>query len=186
MTNTVLPSSVTNANRFCIVIPLSCDANKTIELTEPGSKKKKTYYVSDSSSFNTIDDYTTIDSLEFDVVSVGEKAFKGNKYLKEVDMPSKLKSIEDSAFQNCKKLKEVNIYGKKVKIGTNAFRGCPKLNRFNVYKGTHIVKWGKNSLKGASSKIIITTAKKEVSSYKKAKKIAKTVGLKYWQFNRWY
>lgn len=109
--------------------------NDTIELKKPGSVKSKSYTVSYRSYFDTIEDYSTLKTLEFEVTSIGVGAFKGNKYLKEVYMPDGLQKIKASAFQNCKNLKYVKMYTytecELNFVGVNAFKGTKKGIKFS-------------------------------------------------------
>ncbi|MCR4744924.1 MAG: leucine-rich repeat domain-containing protein [Lachnospiraceae bacterium] len=63
----------------------------------------------------------------YNVTEIGSRAFKKNKKLKELTIPSKVKKIGKSAFEGCSKLKKVT-FSKKVKsIKANAFSGNDNL-----------------------------------------------------------
>ena len=91
------------------------------------------------------------DGITYKVVSIGKKAFKGNKKVKSVIIGAYVKKIKSKAFANCKKLKKVIIKSKKItKIGKKAFR------------------------RKAGKKITFTVPKKVKKKYKKLIKNAKT------------
>ena len=60
------------------------------------------------------------------VSGIGEDAFRSNKNVKEVTLPSSVQYIDASAFYGASKLTKINL-GKVVTIGKNAFRGTKLL-----------------------------------------------------------
>ena len=61
------------------------------------------------------------------VVGIGEKAFSGYTYLKEIELSGGLKEIGKKAFENCTGLKEIEIPKKVNFIEEEAFLGCDGL-----------------------------------------------------------
>ena len=55
------------------------------------------------------------------VVAIGKEAFRSNKLLKELTLPSTVKTIGDSAFKSATKLQKINLENVEV-IGAEAFR----------------------------------------------------------------
>lgn len=109
--------------------------NDTMELIKSGSQKSKDFHISNYCRFNTVGDYDTIESLRFDVTSIGQNAFKGNTYLKEVYLTDEIQKIKSGAFQNCKNLKYVSFYRYSECelnfVGKNAFKGTKKGIKFS-------------------------------------------------------
>ena len=92
-----------------------------------------------------------LNGVTYKVISIGKKAFKGNKNIKSVIIGANVKEIKAYAFANCKKLKKVTIKSKRItKIGKKAFR------------------------RKAGKKITFTVPKKVKKKYKKLIKNAKT------------
>jgi polyisoprenoid-binding protein YceI len=77
-------------------------------------------------------------------------------------------SIANNAFAGNKKLTSVTIGKNITKIGKNAFKNCKKLKKITV-KSTQLTKKsiGKNALKGTNKNLTIKVPKKKVSDYKK-------------------
>ena len=109
--------------------------NDTMELIKSGSQKSKDFQISNYCRFKAIGDYDTIESLSFDVTSIGQNAFKGNTYLKEVYLTDGIQKIKSGAFQNCKNLKYVKFYMYSECelnfVGKNAFKGTKKGIKFS-------------------------------------------------------
>lgn len=85
----------------------------------------------------TIRSKVTIDGITYRVTAVADRAFRNNKYLKEVTIPSTVKQIGKQAFYNCKKLKTITVKTKsltKKRIGSKAFTGISSRAVFRVPK----------------------------------------------------
>lgn len=90
--------------------------SNTVEYKKAGSNKAKV----------TIPSTVTYQGRKYQVTSIGTKAFKNNKKLKKVVIPSTVRKIGKQAFINCKKLKSITIKTNKLNakaIGSKAFKG---------------------------------------------------------------
>lgn len=107
-------------------------SNYIYKITKRGSKKKagrvsviglsnkKLKKIKIASTVN-------INGIKYKVTSIGKKAFKNNKKIKNVIIGKNVKKIGKQAFYKCKKLKKITIKSKKLKkIGKNAFKGTSK------------------------------------------------------------
>ncbi len=57
----------------------------------------------------------------YQVCSIGEKAFAGMNYLEEVVIPSGIQSIGDFAFEDCSKLTRIILPGNQMRLGEGVF-----------------------------------------------------------------
>lgn len=92
------------------------DNNRTVEYIKPLDQKTKV----------TIPPAVMIQGKNYQVTAIANKAFKNNKKVKKIVIPSTVKKIGKQAFFNCKKLKNIIIKTKKLKnnsIGKKAFKG---------------------------------------------------------------
>jgi len=64
------------------------------------------------------------------VVSIGKKAFLGQKLLKEVYLPDSIEEIGEWAFAHCSKLSRIQIPVREIRIGKGAFKDCGSLKEF--------------------------------------------------------
>lgn len=74
----------------------------------------------------TIPSRIQVGNKVYPVTEISAKAFKNNKTLKKVVIPSTVTKIGKAAFQNCKNLKKITIKTKKLKqktVGAKAFKG---------------------------------------------------------------
>ena len=74
----------------------------------------------------TIPSTVTYQGRKYQVTSIAAKAFRNNKKLKKVVIPSTVRKIGKQAFVNCKKLKNITIKANKLtakSIGSKAFKG---------------------------------------------------------------
>lgn len=79
------------------------------------------------------------DGKTYDVVSVGEGAFNGNKQVKSVSLPDNLQVISRQSFDTCTKLAEINLENV-VGIAPNAFANCSSLkSELLLSQGGHVV-----------------------------------------------
>lgn len=92
------------------------DNNRTVEYIKPLAQKTKV----------TIPPAVVIQGKNYQVTAIANKAFKNNKKVKKIVIPSTVKKIGKQAFFNCKKLKNIVIKTKKLKnnsVGKKAFKG---------------------------------------------------------------
>ncbi|MBO5469056.1 MAG: leucine-rich repeat protein [Lachnospiraceae bacterium] len=65
--------------------------------------------------------------IQYTVTDINSGAFKGNKKITQVVIPSTVTTIGSKAFYGCKKLKKVTVQGKKIdSVGRDAFKKCSK------------------------------------------------------------
>lgn len=74
------------------------------------------------------------------VTGIGEEAFYGCLYLKDITIPQRVTSIGEEAFYNCYNLNSVTIDDAATSIGVRAFCHCPNLK--TVKLGDHITTIG--------------------------------------------
>lgn len=87
----------------------------TIKYTGSSDKTKKKVIIPKT---------VTIDGVEYKVTSIGKKAFRNNKSLKEVVIGKNITKIETKAFYGCKNLRRVTFKTttlSKKSVGKNAF-----------------------------------------------------------------
>lgn len=121
---------------------------------------------SNTSSKITVPANVTINGVKYKVTSIADKAFVGNKKLKNVVIGNNVTSIGKNAFTNCKKLTNVIVGTKVKKIGNEAFKGCPELGKITI-KSTNLTSVGKNVFKGIKSTAKIKVPAKKLIKYKK-------------------
>lgn len=87
--------------------------------------------VSKTAAKVAIPSVVTIQGKNYKVTEIASKAFKNNKKIKQVIIPSTVKKIGKQAFFNCKKLKKITVKTKfltKKSVGSKAFKGVnPKV-----------------------------------------------------------
>ena len=66
------------------------------------------------------------------VTSIGNGAFKNNKYMKKLTIPGEITIIGAEAFRECENLKEINILNGVKSIGDRTFSECGKLETVNI------------------------------------------------------
>lgn len=94
----------------------------------------------------------------------------------------KVTAIADNAFKNNKKVTKVVIPSNIITIGKNAFKGCSRLKTIQI-KSTKLTNKSinKNAFKGVSKRVTIKVPKKKLKAYKKLfrkKGLSKKVKLK--------
>lgn len=83
----------------------------------------------------TIPKEIKIKGYDFNVTSIGEKAFANRKKMKEVTIGAEITNIGKEAFSGCSKLTTVSIKSTKItKIGGNAFKNISKQGVIKVPK----------------------------------------------------
>ena len=84
--------------------------------------------------FELLEEVVLADSI----ISIGDSAFYGCIKLEELTIPAKVDNIGGSAFNGCKKLYKVDFKDRetkqKLKIGGSAFRNCSNLHSINLEK----------------------------------------------------
>ena len=165
-------------NKYKVVDP----AKKEVTYKAPADKKAKTV---------TIPDKVEIDGVTYKVTKVDDGAFKGNKTVTTVKVPSTVATIGKDAFNGCSKLKTVSIPKNVTEIGKNAFKGCAALTKItlpskctkigaNAFNGCKKMKTitikstkltsksiASGAFKGLSKSVTIKVPKKQLKAYKK-------------------
>ena len=103
-------------------------AKKIVTYKAPANKKAKTV---------TIPDKVKIDGVTYKVTKVDDGAFKGNKTVTTVKIPSTVTTIGKDAFNGCKKMKTITIKSTKLtskSIASGAFKGLSKSVTIKVPK----------------------------------------------------
>lgn len=171
-------------------IVTSIKANKrTVAFRRMGNKSRTVF---------TVPGKVTIDKLNYEVTSIADRAFAGNKKLKSISFGNNIetigekafsgcirlnrvklgknsKAIGNNAFANCKELKSFTIPSKVRKIGKQAFLSCKKLQKITIetkYLNKRIV--GRKAFKGVYSRTTVKVPKGKVNTYRK---ILQLVGL---------
>lgn len=95
-----------------------------ISMTKSGGTVRATGIADKKHTKVTIPSTITINKKKYKVVSVGKKAFAGNKNIRQITIGKNVTSIGERAFSGCKKLWKVTFKGSKTKkIGKKAFSG---------------------------------------------------------------
>ena len=102
-----------NGNKY--MVTSASKKTPTIKYTGSSDKTKKKVIIPKT---------VTIDGVEYKVTSIGKKAFRNNKSLKEVVIGKNITKIETKAFYGCKNLRRVTFKTttlSKKSVGKNAF-----------------------------------------------------------------
>ena len=102
-----------NGNKY--MVTSASKKTPTIKYTGSSDKTKKRVIIPKT---------VTIDGVEYKVTSIGKKAFRNNKSLKEVVIGKNITKIETKAFYGCKNLRKVTFQTttlSKKSVGKNAF-----------------------------------------------------------------
>jgi len=73
-------------------------------------------------------------SVSDTVKVIGEEAFAGNEFVKEIKLPEGLEEISYRAFADCSSLEKITISDNVYKISSGAFSNCKALKNFYVGK----------------------------------------------------
>ncbi len=76
--------------------------------------------------------------------SIGEQAFRNCSALTNVELGSRVTTIENYAFCNCSSLPEINLPQSVIKIGDYVFAGCKKLSDVVIEDRTQALALGSN------------------------------------------
>lgn len=137
------------------------------ELQVTGLRKKSVKVIKIAAEVN-------IGGVNYKVVSVKAKAFKGNKKVTKAYIGKNVKTIGANAFAGMKKLSCVVINSTKLKkIDKNAFAKDKKLRKV-VIKSTKITKIGNKAFATKGKKITFKVPKSKKKKYKKLLKNAKS------------
>lgn len=87
------------------------------------------------------------ETIEYDGVictvnSVGKSAFRGNTFIKSVELPKSVQSIGESAFRECDALEIINLPDNLTSISDNCFQDCKSLSSIAIPQNvTSIGEW---------------------------------------------
>ncbi|MBQ7066730.1 MAG: leucine-rich repeat protein [Lachnospiraceae bacterium] len=163
-----------------------------VTVTKKDSKEGEVTYKKPASTAGTyvkIPSTVTIAGVKYKVTEISSSAFKNNKKIKKVYIPSsvtkigskafynctalttvtggsKVVTIGSYAFYNCKKLTKITIGKKVTTIGKKAFYNCKKLKTITI-KSTVLKKVGSLAFKNIYKKATIKVPKKKLAAYKK-------------------
>lgn len=107
-----------------IIPSLFCRGARTLTLYLPKTVKTIEYGAFSSCGFEKI---IFPDGLK----TIGNSAFRGNIYLKEVILPDTVKDVEAGAFAECHRLKKL-VVPKKCKVGNSAIDHCSYLEELTL------------------------------------------------------
>lgn len=112
--------------------------------------------------------YVSDDDFDYEVVSIGKKAFSGCKKLKTVSIGDFVTDIGDQAFYGCISLKKITIPSKTKKIGAQAFAKCKMLSLVNIKSSLLTEKnVGKKAFSEINKKAVVKVPSKKKAAYKK-------------------
>lgn len=158
--------------------------DNTYRVTKAGTKPQVTLTKSAAKSAKaSIPSKVTINGTTCEVKAIGANAFKKNKKIKSVTIPSSVTSIGAGAFESCTKLTTVTIGKNVTTIGKNAFKGDKALKKITI-KAAKVKTVGKAAFKNINKKATIKLSGLKASQKKALKKklkssgIAKTVSMK--------
>ena len=75
------------------------------------------------------------------VERIGDRAFQECTFLKEVQLPSSLRTIGRNSFSDCVKLRALDLPEGMIEIGEGAFLGCSSLERVCIPKSMQTIGW---------------------------------------------
>ena len=91
-----------------------------------------------------------INETSYNIIGIGENAFKDKTILKTVKIPASIIDIGESAFEGCTNLTAVgSLTTKDLQIGSSAFKDCTKLANIVIPSRTSVV--GANAFYGCNS-----------------------------------
>lgn len=75
------------------------------------------------------------DTLDgYEVIAIGESAFKGNSTLRYIGMTNNITKIDYRAFMNCSALREIQLSYNLIDLGGGVFRNCTSLQSIMIPK----------------------------------------------------
>ena len=115
-----------------------------------------------------IPNYVSDENFDYEVVSIGKKAFSGCKKLKSVSMGDFVTSIGNQAFYGCTSLKKITLQSKTKKIGVQAFAKCKMLSLVNIKSSLLTEKnIGRQAFGDINKKAVVKVPSKKKAVYKK-------------------
>jgi hypothetical protein len=87
-------------------------------------------------------------STTYNVISIGDDAFKSCNGLTNITIPSSVTTIGNNAFNGCTGLTNINIPSATTSVGSSAFNGCTGFTSINI--PASIINIGSNAFNGCS------------------------------------
>ena len=116
----------------------------------------------------TIPASVTYNGKTFNVVSIGDYAFRDCSSITSVTIPNSVRAIKTFAFYGCNAMTSVNIPASVTEIGMGAFEGCASLTWMVLPKGVPAIEdetfFGCKSLKGVISPESVSSVGEEAFS----------------------
>ena len=135
--------------------------------------------VKSASGVITVPDTVTLNGKSYNVTSISENAFKGNKKIRKVVIGKNVKKIGAGAFQDCPNLKSVDMSKcQATSILKNTFKGSRKLSKLTI-NGDMVTKVGSNAVKDLDPRCRVTIKTSASKSSTLVKKLKKQGGKKY-------
>jgi len=106
------------------------------------------------SGMKVIPETVTNDNKTYEVVKIGNSAFRLSSGLTKVVIQSKITAIGDYSFTNCNKLTSITIPANVVSIGKRAFERCETLSLITLEEGLTTI--GESAFSQCSSLKTIT------------------------------
>ncbi len=143
--STTIDYAPLTAGEYTVALSVTDAAGTTFEITEGAVTVAEHETVTDASAFTvsngTITAYTGTDTMvvvpqtigDVTITGIGANAFKGNKTIESIILPSTVKTVGANAFQNCTALLSADLSGVKT-ISSSAFAGCTALKTISITK----------------------------------------------------
>jgi len=131
-----------------------------VKVTVKGNGNGQVQYVkapAGVASTYTIPTKVTINGVVYNVTEIADGAFKNNKTLKKITIPTGITKIGKSAFSGCSNLTTVKIGKSVTDIGTKAFYNCKKLKSLTMGSAVKII--GNSAFQNCSKLTKITIPK---------------------------
>lgn len=116
----------------------------------------------------TIPSTVTYNGKTFNVVSIGDYAFRDCASLTSITIPNSITSIKSFAFFNCSSLANINIPDSVHEIGMGCFEGCASLTQMILPDGIPVIEdetfYGCSSMRGIIIPASVTAVGEEAFS----------------------
>lgn len=116
----------------------------------------------------TIPASVTYNGKTFNVVSIGDYAFRDCASITSITIPNTVTAIKSFAFYGCSAMTSVNMPATVTEIGMGAFEGCASLTQMVLPKGIEVIEnetfFGCKSLKGIVIPASVTAVGEEAFS----------------------
>lgn len=140
-----------------------------VEVVNP-ENKEVSYVAPSVSTAKTVTIPSTIEvnGITYAVTKIDDGAFKGNKAVTKVTIPSSITTIGKDAFNGCSSLKSVSLPKNVTNIGASAFKGCKNMKTIKIKSTKLTAKTiASGAFKGLSKTTVIKVPKKQLKDYQK-------------------